>query len=177
MNSGERSLAEPVKVYWDSCAWLGLVNAEPEKLPPLRAVYGQARRGLVEIWSSTIAIVEVNRLASEMSKPKPIDPESLEKIDGLLFQPFVKLINLDQIVARRARKLIRETPKLSKRPDAIHLASAMLWNIPLFHTYDHDDLLHLNGSILCDDGTLMEISTARDPFDGGLLSGAPEVAS
>lgn len=168
-------MAEPLKIYWDSCAWIGLVNAEPEKIHDVQAVYTQARRGLIEIWTSSIAIVEVNRLASEMQMAKPIPPESLEKLDGLLFQPFVKLINLDQIVAKRARKLIRETPKLGKKPDAVHLASAIIWNIPLFHTYDRDDLLHLNGSVSCIDGTAMEITAARDPFDeGGLFNEQPE---
>lgn len=162
-------MADPItKVYWDSCAWIGLVNAEPDKLPALRAVYAHARRGLIEIWTSTMSIVEVNRLSSEMRLPKPIAPESIAKLDGLLFQPFVKPINLDQIVAKRARKLIRETVGLGKRPDAVHLASAIIWNIPLFQTYDRADLLHLNGSICCIDGTPMEISEARDPFNEGL---------
>ena len=162
-------MAEPLKIYWDSCAWIGLVNAEPDKLPALHAVYSLARRGLVEIWTSTMAVVEVNRLESEMQMPKPIPPESLAKLDDLLFQPFVKLINLDQIVAKRARKVVRETVGLRKKPDAVHLASAIIWNIPLFHTYDNDDLLHLNGSITCIDGTPMEITVARDPFGGGLF--------
>ena len=123
-----------------------------------------------------MAVVEANRLASEMQMAKPIPPESLAKIDGLLFQPFVKLINLDQMVAKRARKIIRETPKLSKKPDAVHLASAVIWNIPLFHTYDRDDLLHLNGSISCIDGTAMEITEAYDPFDGGMFRERPEIS-
>lgn len=116
-----------------------------------------------------MAVVEANRLASEKHTPKPLSAVSLAQIDGLLFQPFVKLINLDQVVAKRARKIIRETPGLSKKPDAVHLASAVMWNIPLFHTYDRADLLHLNGSIYCIDGTVMEISEARDPFNEGLF--------
>jgi len=174
MSFGESALADPIKIYWDSCAWIGLVNAEPEKIHDVQAVYTQARRGLIELWTSTVAIVEVNRLASEMQMAKPIPPESLEKLDGLLFQPFVKLINLDQIVAKRARKIIRETPGLKKKPDAIHLASAVVWNIPLFHTYDRNDLLHLNGSVSCMDGTAMEITEANDPFaEQGLFSDKP----
>ena len=168
-------MPDPTKVYWDSCAWIGLVNGEPDKLPAVQAVYGHAQRGHIEIYTSTVAIVEVNRLASEMQMPKPIPPESIAKIDGLLFQHFVKLINVDQIVAKRARKLIRETPKLKKKPDAIHLASAIIWNIPLFHTYDNDDLLHLNGSISCLDGTVMDIVQARDPFEGELCGERPEI--
>jgi predicted nucleic acid-binding protein len=147
---------------------MGLLNAEPEKLPGLRAVYGHARRNLVELWTSTVAIVEVSKLASEKSLKRPIPPDSLSVIDALLFQPFIKPVNVDQIVARRARKLAREVDRL-KGADAIDLASAMVWNVPVFHTYDRDDLLRLNGSINCDDGTLLEIVTARDPFEGELF--------
>lgn len=164
-------MADPVKIYWDSCAWIALINGESDRLPDVRAVYGLARRGLVEIWSSTIAIVEANRLQSEMTMAKPIPPESILKIDDLLFQPFVHLINLDQTVAKRARKLMRETTGLRKGADAIHLASAVIWNVPVFHTYDGSDLLHLNGSIACIDGTKMDIVTPRSPFDGGLFNG------
>jgi predicted nucleic acid-binding protein len=167
-------LPEVIKIYWDSCAWIGLVNGEPEKVEPLRAVYDHARRGNVEIWSSTMAVVEVNRLENEMNIARPVPPEGLAKIDDLLFQPFVKLINLDQIVAKRARRLIRETPGLRKKPDSVHLASAMIWDIPIFHTYDGNDLLHLNGLIKCNDGTLMAITRARDPFAGELFDGITE---
>lgn len=48
--------ANPLKVYWDSCAWIGLVNAEPDKLPALRHIYALARKGLVEIWSSHLKL-------------------------------------------------------------------------------------------------------------------------
>lgn len=170
-------MPEAIKIYWDSCAWLGLVNGEPDKVEPLRMVYAHARRGHIEIWTSTMAVVEVNRLESEMQIAKPIPPAGLAKIDDLLFQPFVKLINLDQIVAKRARRLIRETPGLKKKPDSVHLASAMIWNIPIFHTYDDNDLLHLNGSIKCLDGTLMEITRARDPFAGKLFDGLAETTA
>ncbi|GAM01956.1 type II toxin-antitoxin system VapC family toxin [Sphingomonas parapaucimobilis] len=163
-------MANSTKIYWDSCAWIGLINGEPDKIASLHAVYGHARRGLVEIWTSTMAVVEANRLGSEMQMDKPIPPDSLAKIDGLVFQPFVKLINLDPMVAKRARKIIRETSKLKKRQDAVHLASAVIWNIPIFHTYDRVDLLHLNGAINCMDGTVMQIAEASDPFGGGLFS-------
>lgn len=162
-------MADPIRIYWDSCAWIGLINAEPERLPGLRAVYGNARRSLVELWTSTLAIVEVSKLASEKSLKRPIPPDSLAVIDAVLFQPFVKPVNVDQLVAKRARKLAREIDRL-KGPDAVHIASAMIWNIPLFHTYDRDDLLGLNGKLRCDDGSVLEIVEAQDPFDGGLFS-------
>ncbi len=162
-------MADPVNIYWDSCAWLGLVNGKAGRKRILETVYGQARRGLITIWTSTIAIVEVNRLASEMNVPRPVPDTGLAIIDELLFQPFVNPISMDTIVAKKARQLLRETRGLTKRPDAMHLASAIQWNIPIFHTYDGSDLLHLDGKISCKDGSNLEISLPRDPFGGGLL--------
>lgn len=71
--------------------------------------------------------------------------------------------------ARLTSSLAREVDRL-KGPDAVHIASAMIWNILLFHTYDRDDLLRLNGQLLCSDGTPLEIVEARDPFEGALFS-------
>lgn len=110
-----------------------------------------------------------------MNVPRPIPDTGLRVIDDLLFQPFVNPLSMDTIVAKTARQLLRDTPGLTKRPDAMHLASAIEWNIPVFHTYDGSDLLHLNGKIECRDGTNMEICLPYDPFGGGMFDERPEI--
>ena len=162
-------MTDPFDIYWDSCAWLGLLNGEAGRKQILENVYGQARRGLIQIWTSTIAVVEVNRLSGEMNLPRPVPNTGVEAIDELLFQPFVNLVSLDTIVAKRARQLLRDTRGLTKRPDAMHLASAIQWNIPILHTYDGSDLLHLNGKISCLNGTMMEICLPQNPYGPGLF--------
>lgn len=162
-------MASQHKVYWDSCAWLGLANGEEDRKFQLQVVYGQARKGILEIWSSTLSIVEANRLSDEMGLSKPIPPESLVVLDALLFQPFVKLAAVDVEIARRARVLVRETPKLSKKADAVHLATALRWNVPIMHTYDGSDLLHLDGKMTCADGTRLTICEPSDPNEGDLF--------
>lgn len=169
MNSGENGLANPTQVYWDSCAWLGLVNGEMNRKIQLESIYSQGRTQLVEIWTSAVSIVEANRLKSEMQMAKPIPQGSDRALDGLLFQPFVKIVPVDTVIARTARKLLRETTGLRKLPDAIHLASALKWNIHTLHTYDRDDLLHLDGKMKCDDGEVLTICEPRDP-NGGLFA-------
>lgn len=116
-----------------------------------------------------MSILEANRLSGEMHQAKPISPESLRALDEMLFQPFVKLVPVDVDIAKRARKLIRETPGLGKKPDAIHLASALRWSVPTLHTYDGNDLLHLDGKFKCDDGTVLKICEPEMP-DGGLFA-------
>lgn len=112
-------MASPVKIYWDSCAWLALINEEPGRKEDVDAVYTQARQGTIELWSSTLSIIEANRLISEVNVARPLPPDSLVALDDLFFQRFVKLVPVDIDIAIRARKLIRETPGLKKKPDAI----------------------------------------------------------
>lgn len=166
-------MPEPVKVYWDACAWLALVNEEQGRKPDVDAVYTQARNGNVEIWTSNISIVEANRLEAEVHQAKPIPEGSLAILDAVFLQPFVKLIPVDTDIAIRARKLVRETVGLRVKADAIHLASAIRWNIPTLHTYDGSDLTHLDGQFTCDNGTMLTICHPKDPFqDEGLFADA-----
>lgn len=164
-------MADPLRIYWDTCAWLALINEEEGRKPDVDAVYSLARSGQIELWSSTITVVEANRLESERHHTKPIPEGSLAVIDAILFQPFVKLVPVDIDIARRARRLVRETVGLRVKADAIHLASAMRWNIPTLHTYDNSDLTHLHGQMACDDGTSMTICYPEDPFEKGGLFG------
>lgn len=169
-------MASVQKVYWDSCAWLGLLNRESEKLVELEYVWTRAKNGEVEIWTSTVAQLEVVKLASERdalvqdgnaTKTDVLTEDNLAKIENLFDQPFVKRVPLDVEISTRARRLFRETPGLNKPPDAAHLVSAMKWNVPVIHTYDGKDLLHLTGTVKTDDGTEIEICqpTERPPKD------------
>lgn len=63
---------------------------------------------------------------------------------ALAMQPFLKAIPVALDIAEHARELARTTPGLSKRQDAVHLASALRRDAAVFHTYDKADLLHLS---------------------------------
>lgn len=162
-------MAKP-KFYWDSCAWLGLLNGEPEKKRELEIVYNSARKGECEIWTSTFSLVEVNRFEDEVGKAKPLEPERLIQIAKLFEQPFVKLVALDLEIARNAQKLVRETSGLRKKTDAVHLASALRWSVDALHTYDNDDLLHLDGKLLDKRGNSLRICYPDEHSDGPLFA-------
>ncbi len=169
-------MANVKKVYWDSCTWLGLLNRESNRLIEIEYIWKQAEQGGVEIWTSTVAQMEVCKLASERdaisvqgnsAKTKIMTENNLNKIENLFNQPFVKRIPLDVEISSRARRLFRETDGLDKVADAAHVISAMKWNIPTIHTYDGTDLLHLSGKLFTDDGTEIEICepSERPPKD------------
>ena len=102
------------RVYWDSCAWLGLINGEIDKLRELEIIYDAARRGEYEIWTSTYSMVECNRLRAERNESKPLDSRNIEKIEAFFRQAFIKLVPVDFQIAQRAVQLVRETPGLKK---------------------------------------------------------------
>ena len=150
---GTETMADPPKkVYWDSCAWIGFINEEPDKITPLRAIWDEASRGQIVIWTSTYSYLEVMRSPPKFGEAYPPEEE-----DGRVFSMFeqshVNRAAVDVEIAKLARRLKREHhPTLSKRPDAIHLATAVFHNVDELHTWDSSDLLPFNGKILRRDG-------------------------
>jgi predicted nucleic acid-binding protein len=162
-------MAELPRAYWDACAWLGLLNGEPEKIQSLEHIYELARRGQYEVWTSTIAYVEVFRLNAESKDVKPLKNENLDKIRNVIEQYFVKLIPLDMEIGRHARQLRRELPEFQGAGDAIHLASAIVWNIETLHTWDNSHLLPWNGKVKCKNGSFIKIEIPKYPPPAGPL--------
>lgn len=168
------SLAKLLRVYWDSCAWLGKLNGEADKKRELDIVYGNARRGTCELWTSTISIMEARRLKSENQDVKPLSTENLKHIRDMFRQVFVKMIPLSLDISEHARELVRATPGLSKWQDAVHLASALRWDAAVFHTYDKEDLLHLSEQFACRNGILLPITYPNETADGPLFAKAKQ---
>lgn len=130
------------RVYWDACAWLGLINGEAAKIQGLQLVWGKAQQGELEIWTSAFCIAEVYRRKCE-GEWTGLSPENDAAIDNMFDQDFVKVAQVDLEIARLAKRLLRTLDKLKKPSDAIHLATAVYWDIEQLHTYDGADLLGL----------------------------------
>lgn len=165
-------MTKVVRIYWDSCAWLGFLNGEPDRKREFEIIYGNARQGLCELWTSTLAVVEVRRFDHEKHQAKPLSDEHHAKIRDLFRQPFVKPATLSLEIAESARTLVRETPGLKKFQDAIHLATALRWSVAVLHTYDNDDLTHLTESFSCRNGEKLPICYPNETTYGPLFKAA-----
>jgi predicted nucleic acid-binding protein len=165
-------MADLPRAYWDACAWLGFLNGEATKVRPLEHIYEQARRGQFEIWTSAISYVEVFRLNSEQNDSKPLGDGGVDRIRDVIEQTFVKLISVDMEIGRRARSLRRELPEFEGAADAVHLASALVWDIETMHTWDRSHLIPWSGKVNCKNGIpiIIEIPKERPP-DGPLFGG------
>lgn len=158
-------MTEAKRVYWDACAWLGLINGETDKAQALEYVWQRAKKGDAEIWTSSFSRAEVYRVKCE-GDWTALDEANDAKIDALFDQDFVKTVQVDDEIGKLAKKLLRTHQKLKKPSDAIHLASAVYWNLDQLHTYDGSDLLGLE--VFRDDGQKLEICKP-DMIDGETL--------
>lgn len=154
MSCGGIPMTDRKKVYWDACAWLGLLNGEADKAQELEVVWEKAKHGEVEIWTSAFCVAEVYKVKCEGEKIG-LSPENDDKIDDLFNQDWVYIAQVDLAIARLAKSLLRSQAKLSKPSDGIHLATAIYWNVDQLHTWDASDLL----GIVCKraDGEILEI--------------------
>lgn len=136
-------MTERMRVYWDACAWLGLLNGETEKSQALEYVWRKAEKGEIEIWTSAFSYAEVYRVKCE-GQWSSLVQENDDKINNLFDQDFVKIVQVDTEIGKLAKKLLRTHEKLKKPSDAIHLATAVYWDLAQLHTYDGCDLIGLN---------------------------------
>ncbi len=91
----------------------------------------------------------------------------MKAFDSAFDSDFVLILAVDLMVAKTARRFLRETPKL-KIADALHLAAAAWHGIDEVHTFD-EGLLKLDGKFLCRDGKEMKIHLPPLPVPGPLF--------
>ena len=125
----------------------------------MQTIFECAQRGHAQLWISTITILEVVKVPSEDGTPRPWPDENIAQVDNLFLQDYVRTVQLDQQIARKAREIYRSTPSLGlrKQMDAIHLATALFHSVDEFHTDDGEDLLSLDRTLTCRDGRLLHI--------------------
>lgn len=143
--------------YWDSVVWLGVLNAEPDKLVVCRDQLERARQGEFKIVCSAVTLTEVISLRGPDRVKLP--PSVNSKIVAFFNHPFIDIRPVDRMIGEKARGLVwayQGTRHGLKPYDAIHAATAAFHNIPILHTYD-DDLLQLDGLIQCSNGTPLQI--------------------
>lgn len=128
--------AEPT-YYWDTCLFLAWIKDEQRKsgeMDGVREVIERSKRREVKIVTSVLTTVEV--LQSRL-------PVGMERLFGDLMKR-VSRVGIETKVAALAHDLrdhyIRNAAqhggKTISTPDAIHLATAILYRVAEFHTFD-----------------------------------------
>ena len=160
-------MKSPNRIYWDACTWLGLLNQEPDKLSDVELIYQKAEQGKVTLCTSAYTLIECNRFADEEGKPKPLSEEGTMKLTIFFLKPFIQIIPLNTNIAHSALNLWRTEAKMRK--DVIHVASALVHNIEMMHTYDNEDLLSRSREFHCKNGNPLIIEVPRGDALKGLV--------
>ncbi len=152
-------------MYWDACAWLGLINAELSRHASCKYTMEQAEQGKVEIVTSAFTLAEVFKKKC-VATSDGLPPVSDTAFEDFLTKECVVMVNVDREVGTYARRLLRSFPEIKKPQDAIHLATAALNNLDELHTYDGANLLPLDGKIQRADKQPLRICTPLAPPPG-----------
>jgi len=143
-------------VYWDASVLIALLRDEERPNDEMDGVYEWARRfddGVARMVVSSMIRVEV--LESQM------EPAAEERFKALLLRSNVLEVEFGARIADKARE-IRDyyqrkraqdgSPTLST-PDSMHLATAIIYKVDEFHTFDEHDsrkslgLIPLSGNV------------------------------
>lgn len=126
--------------YWDSNAFLGHLNGEPEKAEACEAVLAAAEAGKLVIVTSALTLAEVLYVKGQTPMPK----EKRELVSRFFKQPYISVQNVTRRIAEVGRELYWDQ---NVRPqDAIHVATALVYKIPVLNTFD-GKLLSLDGKL------------------------------
>jgi predicted nucleic acid-binding protein len=129
--------------YWDSCLFLSYINGEPGRSNIFEDLLDEVERNKGEVFTSTIAIVEV-AYASRERLSFSLSTKIQNQINEIWADPYISLVEFNRPIAELARQLIRDAiPNkwVLKPKDAVHLASALWVNnniskVNEFCTYD-----------------------------------------
>lgn len=126
--------------YWDSVAFLGYLNGEPDKVDDCESVLAAADAGKLVIVTSALTIAEVLYVKGHT----PMPPEKRSTVSNFFKQPYISVQNVTRKIAELARELTWDHG--IKPKDAVHVATALVNKVPVLNTFD-GGLLAKNGKV------------------------------
>ncbi|WP_174285501.1 PIN domain-containing protein [Sphingomonas bacterium] len=134
-------MAKPRRIVWDACVWIATILQEQAPLKGggfedrarlCNHVINQARRKQLEVLTSGLSLAEV-------CKDDGVKAEDGDMLADFFRNDYILIVPVDGYVGTKARELMQllfsEHPGL-KPPDAIHLATAFVADVPELHTFD-----------------------------------------
>ena len=127
-------MPRPQRRLWDSSVIIGYLAGYSDLQTDCSQIIQQAGLGNAEIVVSEMAKVEVAYLSGHS------DSESEDMIREFFSRDYVIPVSVDDPVSTIARDLIRKyRNEMRIHPaDAVHLATAIQWSVPVMETTDHD---------------------------------------
>jgi predicted nucleic acid-binding protein len=126
------------KKYWDSSLFICFLNRDEDNRRKIcEDILQHARDGELIIYTSTWTIVEVIRPRKQsLPSAEKLTPDQIAKIQGMFEWDWLKKIQVDERVAKKAVELCRDYD--IHPSDAIHAASAILNGVNALQKWDRD---------------------------------------
>ena len=155
-------MGEIKKIYWDACIWIGLIKQEAERFDICSAYIELAKQGKVEIWTSSLTLAEVYKTRCDGEYETILSSQDVP-FEDYIEQEFIREVNLTHEIGTAARRLLRKFSKIKKPTDGVHVATAAMFDVDEFHTYDGDNLLPCDGLIETSGGRFLKICIPTMP--------------
>lgn len=119
-------------VYWDSDAFLALINEDKssEEMAGCNNVWAMCEKGLIHIVTSTLTTAEV---IHKKGTPK-LDPAKRPFVSNFFRQDFISQKPLTREIAELARDVVWDSNINPK--DAVHVATCAYYKIRTMHSFD-----------------------------------------
>lgn len=118
------------KIYWDSNAFLALLQNESGRVDACRDTLEAAQTGDFLIVTSALTLAEVLWLKGGPRLPE----EKADLLNRFFRRSSLRVVNLDRRIAQVAQRLVWENG--IKPKDSIHLASALHFECSILETFD-----------------------------------------
>ncbi len=132
---------KPFLAYWDSCVFISAIERTPGRIQIIDVLREQASLNKVLIVTSSIVMAEVIKF---VPKGKELELE-MQQISDYMENPWMTRRAADNVITTKAGYLRRQFNL--KLADAIHLATALHYEVDHLHTYDKH-LLNCNNQII-----------------------------
>lgn len=127
--------------YWDSCAFLGILLGEEDKVPLCTPVLEAAEAGDLTVVTSAITLAEVIKTKGQSR----IKDDGEKKVREFFQHRWIVVVECDRRTAEFARQLMWEHEALDHK-DAIHVATALQAQVMQLDTFD-EPLIKLSGQL------------------------------
>ncbi len=127
------------RIYWDSCVFISYLQNDPDRADTIAQILDEVDAADDRIiTTSQLSLVEEAYVETEKEAGE-LDEEVLANIEALWSSTVLEVVELNPLVARIARDLLRQSVVLGRRlrpADAIHIATAKWVEAQELQTYD-----------------------------------------
>lgn len=120
----------PERIYWDSNAFLALLQNEAGREAACRDTLDSAQKGDFLIVTSALTVAEVLWLKGAPRLPG----DKADLLNRFFRRSSMRVVNLDRKIAERAQRLVWESG--IKPKDSVHVATALRYDCPILETFD-----------------------------------------